>query len=532
MSRPAKELELSLALAKITNKAQMIREVRGVITTQLLIFKDAIDEQDTSLRFLTDQICICAAEAEENIQAFIEKDKAYKRSMVQLGLSFIKLGLSIVGAQEIIEIAESLQSLAESSIETGVEKIEEKLDKIVENIGQNVVRSEEHAIEEAEAALLASSDAKSIKTAWLRYCDTLHKEAKEGINHVLESVKSDDFVWCAILSCIEKAPQAEPHEWVTQACAKAEAYVKTIYQALEPRTQRITTVKDNALKAPEELTDYFTKKGLIDYTCAHKHKSGMQAWVSSKLGSVLSKHFPTLVFQRKFRPLFLGTRKRAIKRREAMNSAQIQLRALPNTTKTKDKLYEELGEKEHELYNGLVKVLRANLPEQPKEETETCRPISPKTVRGRTKSDSYSFARFRRSSLFGEDTPLDREDSRGSYDAKMARRKAIRSYSLDDTAEKQKSPPRSHSMKEKKAKLHDGSPTSHNGLPAWQLAKDEGAPNTPKRSRSVSFKRTSMFLPPTSPGINEDREYQGFEDTEAHRGDEANFVQIHMLPTK
>lgn len=474
------------ALAKVTHKKQMIREVLGVISTEVLLFEKAIREQDTALSLLAERICLSAKAGESYVQAVQAKDKAYKQSVVRLGLSLAKLGLSVIGAQELIDVAADLSELAAGSLE----HIESKLDNLVDKIGENVVLSEKQAIQEADRALLQPQSPDDLQGAWLLYRDILHTKACEGINNVLEkSLKTDDFAWCTILSCMEQKPDATPEEWVDDACEKAKQYVRQVYQTLLERTQLITKVKNAALAQPHQLTNYFIKTGLIDYTLAHEEKKGIQSWLSSKLGRELNRHFPEVVFQHDIRPRLFGSRKRANKRKEAESKAKIQLHSGPNSTKRKQDLYSVLEEKRSELNDELVTMLQAGLPKCLEADALQHLPSieSSKGFHENERSARYSFSSTRTKCLFD---PASRQDSEASlYKLKKARQAALRSYSLQESS---RSKHDAESLSEKAKRVP--AILSDSVLEAW-VGESGSTVKSPKRSKSFMRPRSSMFLP-------------------------------------
>lgn len=485
----AKEV-IQQTLAKVTHKKQMIREVLGVISTEVLLFEKAIREQDTALSLLAERICLSAKAGESYVQSVQAKDKAYKQSIVRLGLSLAKLGLSVIGAQELIDVAADLSELAAGS----VEHIESKLDNLVDKIGENVVLSEKQAIQEADRALLEPQSPDDLQGAWLLYRDILHTKACEGINNVLEkSLKTDDFAWCTILSCMEQKPDAAPEEWVDDACEKAKQYVRQVYQTLLARTQLITKVKNAALAQPHKLTDYFIKTGLIDYTLAHEEKKGIQSWLSSKLGRELNRHFPEVVFQHEIRPRLFGSRKRANKRKEAESTAKIQLRSGPNSAKRKQDLYSALEEKRSELNDELVTMLQAGLPERLTDDRvddslQRLSSIASSTgLHEKDRSARYSFSSSRTKCLFQSTS---RQQSEGSlYEMKKARQAVLRSYSFHEKSDMDHN---DNSSPEKAKKVP--AILSDSVLEAW-VSESGATVKSPKRSKSFIRPRSSMFLP-------------------------------------
>jgi hypothetical protein len=366
MSVNEKAMAVQLALGEISNaeKKRMIREVKASMGPILVDFSEEISSQNFALLTIQDVFCHHAHKAQTYVDSVKAKDRAYKQSLVDLGLSVIKLGLSSVHLADMVDIAQSLQDIISNSLV----RIEERLSNIVTDIEDSVDQAHDQVFRNVEnrleKQLLAHTGPEDLKMYWIQYRAAVNAQSYDAIKDILDkTLKTDDFIWCTILAAIEANPSGNPLDWTNTAAEKFDIYVKRVFDSLSERVSLIKLISKNILQkdVSDEIVSYFKKIGLADYVLAQDGKRGLEGWLTNKVGRELSKQFPG-IFQSKIRPIWLGRKPRSISARRTLKSeAEIVLRSGPNTEIKKQQLFDILRIKKCDSYTGLVEKLHRSL---------------------------------------------------------------------------------------------------------------------------------------------------------------------------
>ena len=349
---------------------KLIFQIQAAMALPLEAFTHAILEQDFYLQEIAAVITYQATKAHQLIAAFEANDIAYKKTVINLGLSVIKVGLGVVNGAELINVCQSLSTLAmndEMVMDTTA------FTAVIGNIRSLVLATHWQVLQQAEKQLLSTALTEDLSVRWVMYRAQVFRQANAAIQQVIETcLKSDDFLRCIMRETCTEYPNLTDDALVIFSTEKVRAYVANIASALQDQIEKIGCIRDVIVSAEgsEKIEAYFEKMGLINYTLDHENSSSaLHRFLTKKLGHRLSFYFPEVIFQKKWAPITLfgllhrdvvySKRKISVKEyQERRQKTPVVLGLFSNSSRVKKSLFMNLEEQIPHLNDCLIEDLQ------------------------------------------------------------------------------------------------------------------------------------------------------------------------------
>lgn len=361
--------QLFCMLDEISEK-KIILAIQSAMALPLGVFNNVLAEQNILLEEIADEFTFYSTKAQKFIVAVQERDIKYKQMVINLAFSILKLGLSVANAGELVNVSQSLAELATNTLGN----IQAQLPNLITEIQKLVANTNAQALCGADKQLLATTLPEDVSKGWARYRHQVFHQANSQMQRVVETcVNNDLFYRCIIKETLAAHPHLNKDKLLIQATENAKKYITSIVTGLLKQVAIIRQVRNAALSKDggEKIERYFEKICLINYAKHHESDgSTAHKWLTKRLGHLLTRNFPEVVFQEKFSPVRLqGLFHQRVKycQREMTSEeykmmrekSSVVLSAYRNPPAVKDDLMKNLDELIPFLGDRLIEDLRA-----------------------------------------------------------------------------------------------------------------------------------------------------------------------------